>query len=149
MKILQQAVKVKKGARVLVKFSRPANIYLMTEVNFKRYKEGQSFKRIGGEFTESPAEFTAPYDGTWHAIIEKGAHTNPEHITGSVETLPPKRKETPYFDEEAEWEKDHQKEVVVPEIEDTLEEGNEELEDESREDLVDETGEDSEEENHK
>jgi hypothetical protein len=97
MKILQQSVKVKRGSRVLVKFSKPTNIYLMTEVNFKRYKDGASFRRLGGEYKQSPAEFVAPYDGTWHAVIERGSHFNPIDVTGSVEVLPPLRKETPYF----------------------------------------------------
>jgi len=97
MKILQQPIKVKRYSRVQVHFNRPCTVYLMTEVNFKRYKEGASFRRLGGQFEQSPAEFIAPYDGTWHAVIEKGSHFNPKPIEGRVEVLPPPRKETPYY----------------------------------------------------
>ena len=97
MKILQQTIKAKRGSRVLVSFSQPTNVFLMTEVNFKRYKDGASHKRLGGKYDRSPAEFVAPYDGTWHAVIEKGSHFSPLNITGSVEVLPPKRKDVPYF----------------------------------------------------
>ena len=116
MKILQQPVKVKRYSRVQVHFSRPCNVYLMTEVNFKRYKDGASFRRLGGHFDKSPAEFIAPYDGTWHAVIEKGTHFNPKPIDGRVEILPPPRKETPYFigDEE----KPKAEEIVDESIED-------------------------------
>ena len=150
MKILQQKVQVKKGARIHVKFSRPATIYLMTEVNFKRYMEGRSFRRMGGEYTKSPAEFTAPYDGTWHAVIEKGAYKNPEPMEGSIEKLPPKRKEEVYFDPDIEQKKD-QKDEFYPisdddmktdvESEEELEGGSEEMTDETAE----EPGEDVEE----
>ncbi|MEQ8324611.1 MAG: DUF1883 domain-containing protein [Vicingaceae bacterium] len=99
MKILQQAVKVKRGSRVIITFSKPTTVYLMTEVNFKRYKDGSSFRRLGGKYDQSPVEFTAPYDGTWHAVIERGSHYNPISIEGSVEVLSPKRKEIPYFEE--------------------------------------------------
>lgn len=101
MKILQQAVKVKRHSRVNVHFDKPCTIYLMTEVNFKRYKDGASFRRLGGPFDKSPAEFVAPYDGTWHAVIERGSHFNPINVSGRVEVLAPLMKDTPYlFDEE-------------------------------------------------
>ena len=102
MKILQQAIKVKRHSRVNVSFSRPCTVYLMTEVNYKRYKEGASFRRLGGEFKTSPAEFIAPYDGTWHAVIEKGSHYNPKAVEGSVEVLPPLMKDIPYLSDEDE-----------------------------------------------
>lgn len=102
MKILQQPVRVKKFQRVLVHFNKPCTIYMMTEVNFRRYKDGASFRRMGGKFEESPVEFVVPYDGTWHAVIEKGSHFNPLNIEGRVEILPPKRKEVPYYAEEEE-----------------------------------------------
>ncbi len=110
MKILQQPVKVKRGTRVIINFSEPTAVYLMTEVNFKRYKDGSSYRRLGGDYSESPVEFTAPYDGTWHAVIEKGTHTNPTNVTGSVELLPRLRKESTYFDAEEEWKSDHPQE---------------------------------------
>lgn len=97
MKILQQPIKVKRNSRVNVYFNKPCTVYLMTEVNFKRYKDGASFRRIGGEFKDSPAQFVAPYDGTWHAVIEKGSHFKPVSVEGRVEVLPPVLKEKSYF----------------------------------------------------
>src|SRR5690606_17886564 len=97
MKILQQPIKVKRNSRVNVYFNKPCTVYLMTEVNFKRYKDGASFRRIGGEFKDSPAQFVAPYDGTWHAVIEKGSHFKPISVEGRVEVLPPVLKEKSYF----------------------------------------------------
>ena len=102
MKILQQPVKVKRGSRVVISFSQPSNIFLMTEVNYKKYKEGGNFSRLGGQYSKSPVEFTAPYDGTWHAVIEKGSHFSPTHVTGSVEVLSPLSKDTEYFNADLE-----------------------------------------------
>lgn len=98
MKILQQPVKVKRHSRVHVHFSKPTTVYLMTDVNFKRYKEGASFKRLGGKFEKSPAEFVAPYDGTWHAVIERGSHYKPISIEGRVEVFSPLLKDTPFYE---------------------------------------------------
>ena len=116
MKILQQACKVKRGSRVIINFSKPTNVFLMTEVNFKKYKDGASHKRMGGHFDRSPAEFTAPYDGTWHAVIEKGSHFNPMDVTGSVEILPPVLKDPTYFIDRPE-----SSETVVAESEEEME----------------------------
>jgi hypothetical protein len=115
MKFLKQAVKVKRGSRVKVNFSKPSTVFLMTEVNFKKYKDGSSFKRIGGAYEKSPVEFIAPYDGTWYAIIEKGSHFKPSNVTGSVEVLPPISKEPSYFGDDSDWKNDIEtetKEVV-------------------------------------
>lgn len=89
MKILQLPVNVKRHSRVHVHFSRPCTVYLMSDKNFKRYREGASYKRVGGPHDKSPAEFIAPYDGTWHAVIEKGSHFNAKPITGRVEVMSP------------------------------------------------------------
>ena len=122
MKILQQPVTVKRGSRVVVTFSEATNIFLMTEVNFKRYKDGSSYRRLGGKYKKSPAEFTAPYDGTWHVVIEKGSHFSPLNVTGSVDVRPPKRKEVVYFDEKKEWEADHSEETTTEVVEEEKEE---------------------------
>jgi hypothetical protein len=78
----------------------------MTEVNFKKYKNGGTFKRLGGKYDKSPVEFVAPYDGTWYAVIEKGSHFNPTNVTGSVEVLSPLIKEPNYFGDDSDWNND-------------------------------------------
>jgi len=149
MKILQQLIKVKRHSRVSVHFSRPCNVYLMTEVNYKRYKEGASFKRLGGPFEKSPAEFTAPYDGAWHAVIEKGSHVNPQPIEGRVEVLSPLMKEVPYL---SEVEKDlKHNETEAGQMEENTEVSDEIVDDSGKirddaEEAMDDSGEISEEE---
>ncbi len=141
MKILQQPIKVKRHSRVNVHFSRPCTVYLMTEVNFKRYKDGASFRRLGGQFDQSPAEFIAPYDGTWHAVIEKGSHFSPQPIEGRVEVLSPLMKDIPYFTD------DEDVEAIAADnsIEELAAESEEEVEDTSEE-SADDKGEEEEEE---
>ena len=136
MKILQQPISVKRHSRVHVHFSRPCTVYLMTEVNFRKYKDGGTFTRLGGEFEKSPAEFVAPYDGTWHAVIEKGgSHHNPQHIEGRVEVKGPKMKDIPYLSDIDKDLKNHEIEAEqVEEIIDSSEEISEEENEESEED---------------
>ncbi len=137
MKILQQLIKVKRHSRVNVHFNRPCNIYLMTETNYKRYREGGSFRRIGGKFEKSPAEFIAPHDGAWHAVIEKGgSHRNPQPIDGRVEVLPPKMKDIPYLFEPKE---DSKNKEIESELKEEIIDSSEGIsEDESSDDAEDE-----------
>lgn len=102
MKILKQAIKVKRHSRVQVEFSRPCTVYMMTEVNFKRYKDGASFRRVGGAYDKSPVEFIAPYDGTWYVVIEKGSHYSPKAVDGKVTVSPPLMKTITLWDDDIE-----------------------------------------------
>lgn len=135
---------------MVVTFSQSTNIFLMTEVNFKKYKDGSSYRRMGGEYKKSPVEFTAPYDGTWHVVIEKGSHFSPLNVTGSVEVRPPKRKKISYFDENKEWEADKveasDSETIEEEQEEKIEVKDELGSEESESEMSDSEEEDEDEE---
>jgi hypothetical protein len=98
MKILQQAVKAKRNAIIQVHFDTPVVVKLISRNMFPKYKNGAKHVAQGGRFEQSPAKFTIPYDGVWHAVIERESHYNPIAVKGRVELLPPEIKETAYFD---------------------------------------------------
>lgn len=100
MKILQQAVKAKRNQIIQVHFDRPVVVRLLSRNMFPKYKNGGRYVSQGGHFEESPARFTVPYDGTWHAVIERESHFNPIEVKGRVEVLPPEIKEPAYFSED-------------------------------------------------
>ena len=121
MKILQQPVKAKRNEIIQVHFDKPVVVRLLSKSMFKKYKNGGRFQGQGGMYEDSPAKFTVPYDGLWHAVIEKKSHFNPINVSGRVELLPPEIRETPYFDPDAEEE--------TPVLEDSTEELKNEWED--------------------
>jgi hypothetical protein len=135
MKILQQAVKVRKNQIIQVHFDKPVVVKLLSKGMFPKYKNGVRHVCQGGFFEHSPAKFTVPYDGVWHAVIEKGSYFNPLSVKGRVEILPPEIKEPVYFDNEPE--EDKQELIAAPIIETEAEhadETNEEEEDDSEDD---------------
>jgi len=49
-----------------------ANVMLMDDYNFERYKEGRAFSHYGGYFTKSPVTVKAPFSGHWHVVVDLG-----------------------------------------------------------------------------
>jgi hypothetical protein len=88
MKYLHRVFSAKKGYHVVVHFSEPTRVMLISDMEYKNYKEHFTYRYRGGDFSESPHEFEIPNDGTWHVVIEKGSYYNPRPISGSVEIIP-------------------------------------------------------------
>ena len=140
MKILQQPLKVKRNQIIQVHFDKPVVVKLMSKNMFPKYKNGAKHVAQGGFFEQSPAKFTIPYDGIWHAVIEKGSHSNPINVEGRVEVLPPEIKERTYFnpdDDEPTAIEEHHEEAIA-ESEATNEDVNEETSAEDEDDLKEE-----------
>ncbi len=85
MRFLHQRLKLKRKQMIKVHFSEPTNVKLLSAPEFKKYKLGKTHTYYGGAHTNSPASFEIPYDGIWHAVIEKGTYNNPIDVTGNVE----------------------------------------------------------------
>ena len=97
MKILQQPVKAKRNQIIEIIFDQPVVVRLLSKNMFPKYKNGAKHTGLGGFYEKSPAKFTVPYDGIWHAVIEKGSHSNPINVTGKVNVLRAEVHEKPYF----------------------------------------------------
>lgn len=90
MKILQKPLSAKCRQIVKVNFSKPTKVKLLSHENFEKYKKGKTHQYRGGFYEASPVEFEIPYDGVWHAVIEKGSFNNPLEVTGTVDLLQPR-----------------------------------------------------------
>lgn len=88
MKFLHKPFLAKKNDKIEVSFDKPTKVLLIEASQFSRYKKGLTYQFRGGESKKSPVTFTAPFDGTWHAIIEKGSYNNPLEVTGNAELIP-------------------------------------------------------------
>ena len=61
------------GDLVRITLSQQANVHLVDNSNFKRYRRGQKFRGVGGRQTVSPAELAVPRSGHWHVVVDRGA----------------------------------------------------------------------------
>jgi hypothetical protein len=90
MKFLQQPFEAKCRQILKIEFDKPAKVKLIEHSEFEKYKAGKTYNYRGGHFLKSPAEFEIPYDGVWHAIIEKGTHKEPIDVHGKAQLLKPR-----------------------------------------------------------
>lgn len=87
MKFLHKPFKAQAGDLIRVEFTKPTRVILLHSRQFDKYKKGRTYQYRGGNAENSPVEFTVPFDGVWHAIIEKGTYRNPLDVTGNAELL--------------------------------------------------------------
>jgi len=114
MKFLHKPLKAQAGDVIRVEFSRPTRVLLIQSRQFEKYKKGKTYHYRGGESEKSPVEFTVPFDGVWHAIIEKGTFKNPIDVSGNAELI----KQKPLTLNGTEQNETH---IPVEEYDDTLE----------------------------
>lgn len=90
MKFLHQPFSAKAKDKVVVDFDKPTKVLLIHHDQFEKYKRGRTFQYRGGMAENSPQEFEVPFDGVWHAIIEKGTYKHPLNVSGSAKLVKPK-----------------------------------------------------------
>lgn len=57
---------------VEVTLDRQANVLLLDEGNFQRYRQGRSYHYQGGRALRSPIRLGPPHSGSWHVVIDLG-----------------------------------------------------------------------------
>jgi len=114
MKFLHKPLKAQAGDIIRVEFSRPTKVLLIQSRQFEKYKKGKTYHYRGGAAEKSPVEFTVPFDGIWHAIIEKGTFNKPLDVSGNAQLI----KQKPATLNGSEQNETH---IPVEEYDDTLE----------------------------
>jgi hypothetical protein len=88
MKFLHKPFLAKAKDKIEVSFDKPTKVLLLESSEFSRYKKGLTYRYRGGLSKESPTSFIVPFDGTWHAVIEKGTFNNPLDVSGNAKLIP-------------------------------------------------------------
>ncbi len=57
---------------VQVDLKSPAYIRLLTEEDYRAYREGEHYRYFGGQAESSPANIKPPNKGQWHLCIDLG-----------------------------------------------------------------------------
>ncbi len=86
MRYLHGRTKVNKGGKITVIISKPTRILILTEKDFKKYKNNLTFSYYGGSKDDS-YEFEVPKSGFWHVVVEKGSYHKPEKIKASFSVV--------------------------------------------------------------
>ncbi len=89
MRFLHKAFSAKANDRIIIHFDKPTVIKLIHSSHFANFKKGRTYQYRGGHAEKSPMEFIVPFEGSWHAIIEKGTYTAPLDVSGSAELKRP------------------------------------------------------------
>ena len=82
MRYLHGKIKANKGGKITVTISKKTRVLILTEKDFKRYKNNQTYTYFGG-VKEGSYDFTATKSGVWHVVVEKGSYHKPENIKAS------------------------------------------------------------------
>lgn len=73
------------GDVVEVTLDRQANVRLLDQSNFDRYRRGQQHTYRGGLVTQSPLRLASPSAGHWHLVVDLGGYGG--SVRASVRTL--------------------------------------------------------------
>ena len=69
---------------VEVTLDKQANVRLLDDANFARYKSGQQHRYYGGLAKVSPVELSPPHAGHWHVVIDLGGYAGTVHAAAQV-----------------------------------------------------------------
>lgn len=69
---------------VEVTLDKQANVRLMDDINFMKYKQGDRHSYFGGLAKVSPVRLTAPHTGHWHVVIDLGGYAGTVRASARV-----------------------------------------------------------------
>ena len=70
MKFIHQREHLEEGDTVVIHCSQPCNIRLMSDANFRSFKNGGRHTYHGGAFDKFPARIKVPSDGFWNITLD-------------------------------------------------------------------------------
>ena len=66
---------IRAGVTIEITLSAIANVRLMTNDDFDRFKNARQHKFLGGVAKKSPIRLTIPKDAHWHVVVDMEGHT--------------------------------------------------------------------------
>ncbi len=70
MKFIHQREYLDEGDTVVIQSSQPCNIRLMSDANFRAFKNGGRHTYHGGAFERFPARIKVPSSGFWNITLD-------------------------------------------------------------------------------
>lgn len=74
MNYLHYEFNLSAGDTVEVTLDRQANVRLLDEANYAKYRSGAEHRYYGGLGKVSPVRIRAPHAGHWHLVVDLGGY---------------------------------------------------------------------------
>ena len=75
MNFLHYEFDTDRGEVIRVRLDKQANVRLLDNPNFAKYRSGQQYKFYGGLAKRSPIDLAPPHAGHWHVAIDLGGYS--------------------------------------------------------------------------
>jgi hypothetical protein len=85
MRYWHHALEAGPDRTIEITLDKAANVKLMDEENFNRYRRRQRHRFYGGRARRSPVHLRVPRHGRWHLIVDRGGLGGTVH--GSVRLI--------------------------------------------------------------
>lgn len=85
MNYLHYDLQLASNEAVEVTLDKQANVRLLDELNFSKYKRGEKHTYFGGQAKSSPVRLKPPSSGHWHLVIDLGGY--PGSVSASVRKI--------------------------------------------------------------
>lgn len=70
---------------IVVTLDKQANVRLLDDINYNKYRRGEQHTYYGGLATSSPARVSPPHFGHWHLVIDLGGYSG--RVSASVRVV--------------------------------------------------------------
>ncbi len=74
MQYLHSEFTIGNDSVVQVTLDKQANVRLLDDPNFARYRSGGRYTFIGGRAIKSPVRLSPPHFGRWHVVVDLGGY---------------------------------------------------------------------------
>ena len=85
MNYLDYPLEINGGCTVEVALDNSANVQLLDESNFRKYKTREPYSYYGGFAKKSPYYLKVPKSGKWHVVVDLGGFSG--RVRASVSVL--------------------------------------------------------------
>jgi hypothetical protein len=85
MKFLHYDLSLGSSDLVEITLDKQANVRLLDDINFSRYKAGERYAFHGGLAQKSPIRLKPPRAGHWHLVIDLGGYAG--SVRASVKVI--------------------------------------------------------------
>lgn len=85
MEFLHYDVELNAGDIVEISLDRRANVVLLDQLNFLRYRQREHFTYHGGHASRTPFHIAAPQAGSWHVVVDLGSYAR--HVNAVVKIM--------------------------------------------------------------
>lgn len=74
MKYIHWEFQAGAGDTIRVDLDSQANVLLLDSTNYSNYRNGRTYRYLGGLAKVSPCHLQVPHVGRWHVVVDRGGY---------------------------------------------------------------------------